>query len=189
MKRMLWLTIMMMLLAGSTWAQGIEAGQSEISVGLGYTMPMGDFGDTFDPGLAGCVGFGYYTSPILAIGGEICYNNYGYPSELDVPNVDESYTILQMAGTFKYSLGPDGKGPYLKAIAGFYRFEAEFSDEGVSVSLTETEFGLGAGGGFQFKGNGNMGGFLEATFHNVMTEGDATQFLNLKGGVIFFMGG
>jgi len=189
MKRMLWLTIVLTLLATPSWAQGIETGQSEIFIGPGYTMPMGDFGDVFDPGLAACVGFGYYTSPILALGAEIVYNNYGYPSELDVPDIDESYTIMQMAGTLKYSLGPDGKGPYLKAIAGFYKFEAEYSEDDVTMSFSETEFGLGAGGGVQFKGDGNMGGFIEATFHNVMTEGDATQFLNLKGGIIFFMGG
>lgn len=106
--------------------------------------------------------------------------------------VDADFKILSFTGFFKYMLAPEYTTAYLKGALGFYngKVSGSASAQGETMDFDEssTDLGIGFGGGYQKRGDGNMGFFVEGMFHNVFTEDSSTNYINFRGGVIFFMG-
>lgn len=196
MSKLLWVVGFVCLLASSALAQGLQKGQVEISLGGGAGIPVGDFGDAATAGFQLGGDIGYYTSPQMVIGLEGNYFGFGASDELKAfwefltgdPNPDLSWSEFQITGYGKYLFSPQNFSPYFKAGAGFYDLKLTVTYMGADVSDSQSDFGLMAGAGLQFKGEGNVGGFVEAMVHDVLTEGSSTTFFGIRGGATFFLG-
>jgi hypothetical protein len=200
MPRLLTTIAILVLIAAPAWAQfGPDKGQKIASAGIGISLPMGDFGDAANTGFLFGAGYGILLSPQMEIGGEFGYHMYGVSDEYYLPanapagtEVDVSFSILSFGGYAKYLLAPEYKTIYLKGGLGFYNAKAsgDVTHEGDTHDIDEsaTDLGIAVGGGYQTKGDGNTGYFVEATLNHVMSEGDSTQFINLRGGISFLFG-
>ena len=177
MRRIPFIVLIVLLAAAPALGQiGPDRGQRQAYAGAGFSLPTGDFGDLASTGFLLGGGYGYYLQPQIEIGGEINYTMYGS----DIDDVDVSGLSFVAVG--KYLLAPEFTTAYLKGGLGLYRFSVDtpLGDD------SSTDLGLLLGGGYQYRGDGNTGFFGEGTLNLVATEGDSTQFLNLRGGLIFY---
>ena len=191
-----WLAIPLVLSPVAS-AEGVEKGQVELSVAGGLSAPLGDFGDEAKTGFRIGADVGYYTSPLFVIGAEFNYHSYGASDDLVAltqiltgdPSADLKASIMQFTGYGKYLFMPRNVSPFIKAEAGIYSLKATITALGLDVSDSQSEFGIAGGGGVQFKGDGTVGGFIEIMYHSVFSEGSSTSFVDIGGGITFFVGG
>ena len=95
--------------------------------------------------------------------------------------------LNSLAGTLNamFEMGGMMASPYLTAGLGLYnlKIDVEGSDEDFDIP-DETKFGLNGGAGIKF----NLAGFntfLEARYHHIMTEDDATAIIPITFGLMF----
>ncbi|MEW5701299.1 MAG: outer membrane beta-barrel protein [Candidatus Zixiibacteriota bacterium] len=181
-------------MSGTANAQFVK-GQFLVGPGAGAAIPMGDFGDAADIGF----GFGgvgdYMLTPNLAVGADFMYNMLGAKVEEDLEDVSvDDFKLLQITGHAKYFFGQDGAKmtPYLFGGAGFYNMKGgvsvDIGDIDLDVSASSTEFGVNGGAGMLFKAGEKMKVGVQGAFHNVMTEGDATQYISAGAFLLFTFG-
>jgi hypothetical protein len=161
-------------------ALSVVEGDTEIGIGIGAGVPIGNFGDVADPGFVIGASTGYYLSPNAALGVEVVFNHFPVTSELEAflsafigAPVDASYRVLQLIGYGKFPLVDGNFAPYVKVCAGLYSLGAKVEALGVSDTESESKFGFGGGLGGQFKGEGRVGGFVEFMLHSILTEGES----------------
>lgn len=151
-----------------------------VSIGLagGISLPMGDFGDFFKSGyiISGSVGFRPAAVP-FGIRGELGYQSH------DADGADATWSILSGTANAVFHLGTGASGvaPYFIGGVGAYR--STFDMDGFD-SESEIDFGFNAGAGLDFALSG-FNTFLEARYHHVLTEGDATTFIPITFGIRF----
>lgn len=195
MKRLLIVLCVILSATSLAFGQGIDKGQFEVSAGGGLALPMGDFGDAYSAGFLGGVNAGYYVSPILVIGGEFNYSMYSAKDEyvafwqfLDSTVTDVKWSTIQFSAYGKYLFKPENMSPYVKASIGMYSDKEKLEAGSGDTDVSESDIGFAGGAGVQLKGQGNVGGFGEVMFHNILTEGSSTTYLNFRVGVTFFLG-
>ena len=198
MKRFFALLLLLALLSTPALAQGGK----QVWAGAGLSMPMGDFGDVAKSGLQFGGGFGFELTPAFTLGGEVFYDMFGLAEEYEdyldsegFGSVDFDIRITQYTLMARVDLMPALSSLYAKFNAGMYKASMSASAEGLSATIDDTDFGFGVGLGYQFFGAANTGGFVEAVYHNVpgsdetiegvTYEGSATQWIDLRGGVVF----
>lgn len=194
--RQLLIALLVVLLASPlAMAQGVDKGQIEVSVGGGLSLPMGDFGDAYKTGFLGGLSVGYYVTPVLVIGAEGNYYMYKAKDELidaakllDPTVTDMKFSTIQATAYGKYLFKPENMSPYVKGIVGMYSDKAKVEAGSGDADVSESDIGFGAGAGVQLKGQGNVGGFGEVLFHDILTEGSSTTFIEFKVGATFFLG-
>ncbi|HLV25630.1 MAG TPA: outer membrane beta-barrel protein [Gemmatimonadales bacterium] len=163
--------------AGST-AEAQSTRPVSIGVAGGIALPMGDFGDFFKSGYAvtGSVGFRPASVP-FGIRGEVGYQSH------DADGADATWSILSGTANavFNFGSGASGVSPYFIAGVGMYRSTLDMSGFG---SDSETDFGFNGGVGMDFALSG-FNTFVEARYHHVLTEDEATTFIPITFGIRF----
>jgi hypothetical protein len=102
---------------------------------------------------------------------------------------DASWSQTQVSGFAKYVFTTGHTSPFARVEIGSYSVEAKVDGSAASISSTsQSNLGIGLGGGCQFRGDGLLGGFAEATFHAVPTDGSDWTFFDLRGGISFWLG-
>lgn len=158
----------------------------QLGLKLGYSLPMGDWGDYFDGTFAYGVSAGYNPLPNLEIEAAFLRHSHGsdkiedaitwytgIPVALDV-NINE----LTLNG--KYCFPIDQVRPFVTGGIGMYFWEIEASAYGVSVSESENDFGFNFGGGLDFDVAANLSLGIELKYNIVTGDFDDT-YLNFLG--------
>lgn len=156
--------------AGLAFASSTLAAQAPtFGVGLGLTMPMGDYSDAASSGFHGTanVAFGLGTGP-LGIRADLGYHRTGLEG-----GVDGNSTLLGGMANVVFNIQSAGQiKPYLMAGLGYYN--VKFSDDVESIDESNLAFGGGVGVNF------NMASttlFAELRYVSI-TEGDIFASLN-----------
>ena len=186
------LVAVMIVVCCASAARGeIAKGQVFLSLGGGASLPMSDFGDEAEAGYHYGASFGFWLSPQIAIGGEVNYHKYEFPTALQTPGVDANWSIVQVTAFGKYLLTYASTAPYVKYALGLYKHKESGA---FTSSFSESKLGIGVGLGVQFSGIGKVGGFAEAMYHNIFiddifADGGDLNFINLSGGILIKLGG
>jgi hypothetical protein len=162
----------------------------------GLSLPIGDFADAASTGFhIGGTGT-YMMGDDLGFGGSILFHSFGVNDDYEEAqavqagtSVDVSFSTLQVTAHALYKLpGGEGMAPYLKGGLGIYNSSAkvEYPDGGSDDS--NADIGLHFGGGVHYARGGAIGYGLEAAYHYVASEGDATNLLTVSGTLTFGVG-
>jgi opacity protein-like surface antigen len=186
------ITAAVALMASSAFA---AQGSSWIGLTVHGDMPMGDFGDNFGFGYGGTASYTYMVTEPLGIGADVGYHTWGASDDFlaGAPSdFDATFNAIQFGAHGKYVIpGNEKMMPYIKVGLGMYNGSVSFDNPptGLEEPDSESDFGISVGGGLDFLASENytIGG--QVMFHNVMTEGESTQFITLGIGVNFGMGG
>jgi len=165
--------------ASTTSAQSNKA----VSVGVsgGATIPVGDFGDLYTTGynVTGSLMFRSLGSPLgLRVDG--MYNRLSVKD--DVVGVPfDNVSISSANANLVYNLQGTGITPYLIGGAGAYWMKGHGNGfDGETTSKLGVNGGIGAS--FQLSG---FNTFIEARYHHVFTDENATQFIPVTFGIAF----
>jgi opacity protein-like surface antigen len=171
--------------AKGEWTGGGQAGAH---------MPMGDYGDVAKTGWLGGVFIDYMMSDMLSIGGNLDYHSTKAKDDYITTTFpgagveDIDITVFNYGANLALHLSNTGAArPYLKGAFGAYNSKAEIKGglfDGTDDS--STDMGIAGGAGVMFRPPGNSVGFgIEALYHNIFTEGDATQLFTVTGRINF----
>lgn len=163
---------------------GAAPAQSQAHFGLtgGITVPTGELGEAQS--------FGYNGGALLSIGAPMMpiglraeaslHHFMGKDYSVGGTTLNESANMWTtgVAGTYSLTL-PSPVKPYL--IAGFGMYGAKSSAPGAE---SVTKFGFNAGAGMSF-GMGGRSAFVEARWHRMNTDVEATTFIPLSFGITF----
>lgn len=168
------------------------AAKSQIGVGAGTTIPIGDLGDAAGIGFHIGGEYDYMASENLAYGGELTYHKLG-SKDLSVGtiSVDSEFSVIQYTVHGKYFFPAQGDmHPFVKLGAGLYSGKAKVESNvlGASGESTSTDFGINFGGGANWKINDNMGWGVKAAYHYIASDGDAATMITLGAGLNWGMG-
>ena len=178
-------TVAAIALFGSTSsAQSAKA----LSLGIsgGAAIPLGDFGDFYTTGYNGTVSLMFKSvgTPVgIRIDG--MYNKMSLKDDAIITIPDsglvESASILSANANLVYSLPGTGINPYLIGGGGIYSLKVHGDDFDTDA---DNKAGVNGGIGVSFPLSG-FNTFLEARFHHVFTDGNATQFVPVTFGISF----
>ena len=146
---------------------------TRFGLGIGATLPMGDYGDTDKLGynLMGVVQFPLAASPIhIRVDG--LYAQTGHE------DFDGNTDLLGGTVSALYHLGErlGNTRPYLVGGLGFFNVDA--------LGESETKISFGFGGGVRF-GVSGFNAFAEARYMSVQTSGESVNFLPITFGLMF----
>lgn len=189
--------------------QGVAKGTVETSLGGGGSFPVGDFKDNANTGFNIGGRAAYYVTERIAVGGQITYDRFGASDELKQalsgiisdPNnplaVDANFDMLQYGAYGKYNFMPAKRAmPYVKAFVGASSVKASGRagpDEVncappgcASAETWVTDFAAGGGVGVDVRFGEIFGGYADAHYNALFTEGSTTQYFSLQAGVIIY---
>ena len=171
------------LVLGLMTASTVEAQMARpvtFGLGAGITVPSGDAGDLLESGyhFQGMLGF---RAPMFPVGLrlDVMYHTMEFTEASDV-------SLNALAGTLnaQFEMGGMMASPYLTAGLGVYNLKADFEGVDDDFDVDETKFGLNGGAGVKFNLSG-FNTFLEARYHHIMTEDDATALIPITFGIMF----
>jgi opacity protein-like surface antigen len=147
---------------------------TRFGLGIGATLPMGDYGDADTMGfnLLGVLQMPLASSPVhLRIDGMY--------SQTSHDGVDGSTTLLGGTVSALYHLGDRlaATRPYVLGGLGFFNV-----DPGVGGSETKISFGFGGGVLFSLAG---LNAFAEARYMSIQTSGSSVSFVPVSVGLMF----
>lgn len=162
-----------------------ESGGVRFLIGGGSTLALGDFGDGFNNGPHGIVGFAFQPAgfPVgIRIDG-MYHRISGDEDALGFDDVNEQ--IINGTVNAVLSLTTSAETPirpYVIAGGGIYNYKPVGDDvlDGVDG---ETDFGINAGAGFDYRASDNLGIFLEGRFHMIFADPDNLNMLPISLGV------
>jgi hypothetical protein len=191
-RKILILGVVVLCLSFPTWAHAatLQKGSVELSAIAGAAIPIGSLGDAANTGFSVGGALGYYFSPRGSIGGSVVVNLHGVDSEISEPGIDTSISLTEVTGYWKAIFSSSQSvQPYARVMGGLIvtKVSASVEVQGVEVSASasESDFGIGAGFGVQFQSQGAVGGFTEFMLFTGFTEGDASNYIGIRGGVNF----
>ncbi len=170
------------LMASAVHVSIAEAQASPIAVGItaGATKATGDFGDAVDLGYhAGALL--EFNGPDLPIGirADVVYHRFSFK------DVDGNANILAgtVNGVYNFATGPGTPVvPYVIGGVGYYHLSVSCSD--CTGDDSENKFGLNGGAGLRFPLTG-FSAFIEARYHHIFTDSDATNMVPVSFGIVF----
>jgi len=176
----------------------------ELYIGGGLSFPMSEgFSDMWSMGFSAGGGVGYRFGSNISGNANLSYSSFpidedkflaGAPSGVEISG--GSVSVVLVTANLKVLLiaNPQEVSPYL--IGGIGLFSLSVSDVTVSylgttvtanTSASESALGIVFGGGVDIPVSPSLKIFLEAGYVMGFTEGDSTEYLPLKGGIIFLL--
>jgi hypothetical protein len=155
-------------------------------VGLGLSVPVGDFAD--ETGGAAEAGGGTALAGIewLPVGKTFglrvdgAYNRFCTSAcDQATGDLDIRYRFLNanLSGLMEFPLGADANlRPYVLAGIGLYNYKLEGDDVPAAAGDSESDFGVNGGLGLTYA-IGRLGVFAEGRFHNVFATGSDLQYV------------
>ena len=184
----------MVLIAMAALLAGSASAQVRGVVGLGLSVPVGDFADDAGPGaqagggtaLAGVEWLPQGRSFGLRVDG--AYNRFCTAAcDEEGGDLDVRYRFLNanLNGMAELPFGAESNlRPYAMAGVGLYNYRLEGDDVPTGLDESETDFGLNAGLGVTYT-LGRVGLFAVGRFHNVFTSEEDLQYIPVVLGVRF----
>ena len=190
MKNLIKLSIVLVMTGA--FAVTNAAAQVRGVVGVGLSVPMGDFADATGgdaeagggTALAGIEWLPTGSSFGLRVDG--AYNRF-CTSACDQPggDLDIRYRFLNanLNGLLEFPVGADvSLRPYVIAGGGIYNYKLVGDDVPAAAGDSESDFGLNAGIGLTYT-IGRIGVYGEARFHNVFATGSDLQYVPVMVGL------
>jgi hypothetical protein len=151
-----------------------------VAGGLG--LPLGDFGDAFKMGFQGTAGVSFAPAS-LPVGIQIDGNFAQFSIDNDALDVKDRMIYGTANAVYNFKTAATSKlHPYL--IGGLGVYNAKPTGDDATGAESTTKFGINAGAGFNVAAGG-ASVFVEGRFHDVFTEGSATQFVPILVGLRF----
>lgn len=184
----------MILIAMAAFLAGSAGAQVRGVVGLGLSVPVGDFADETGAGaqsgggtaLAGVEWLPEGRSLGLRVDG--AYNRFCTSAcDETAGDLDVRYRFLNanLSGIAELPFGAESDlRPYALAGVGLYNYRLEGDDVPTGLDESETDFGLSAGLGLTYT-LGRVGLFAEGRFHNVFTSEEDVQYIPVVVGARF----
>jgi opacity protein-like surface antigen len=177
------------LAAGLSASTSSAQSSKPVSIGIsaGAAIPVGGLADFYTTGYNGTISlmFRSFGSPIgLRVDGS--YNHMAIKDDafITVPGFGnaKAVAISTANANLVYNLPGTGMTPYLIGGAGIYNSKLDV--EGSNDPDSNNKFGINGGIGASFPLSG-FNAFIEARYHHVFTEGQATQFIPVTFGLSF----
>jgi hypothetical protein len=169
--------------------------QLKIGVNGGLGLPMGSFGDANKMGFGGGVVGKYLLNEKIALGLNIGYYSFA-GKDLGLGITGEKLSIMPITALFNFYFASEGFKPYVGADLGFYsvKYKTPTIDLGgfgtiEGSSETLTKIGFAPTVGFEASLSEKVGLDVNAKYHYISTEGDATSYIGINVGLIFALGG
>ena len=160
-------------------------------VNLGYAKSSEDMGngDTMGGGLAFGAAYWMHPSPALSWGPEISFDNMG-TVEYDngfTANNEISMHLIRVHPTLRYTFTKGvGTQFFGQTGAGLYSVTAKIDDSVVgNASDSESKFGFNLGAGIDFPVGPTSRMNVTALYHNVATEGQSLNYMQVRAGFGF----
>ena len=181
--------ISIVLIVAIAFAASTAAAQFRGVVGVGLSVPVGDFadetgGDAQSGGATALAGLEWVPAGrTFGLRVDGAYNRF-CTSACDEAggDLDVRYRFLNanLNGLMELPVGAEGNlRPYLLAGVGIYGYRLEGDD--VTGAESETDFGVNGGLGVTYQ-VGRVGLFTEGRFHNVFASGSDLQYVPLTVG-------
>lgn len=182
MKRISFAIAAIATLAGTASTSSAQSNKAvSVGVSAGAAIPVGDFGDLYSTGwnATGSLMFRSLGSP-LGIRVDGMYNKLNVKDDvIGVPF--DNVSVASANANLVYNLQGTGITPYLIGGAGAYWMKGHgngFDGE------TTSKLGLNGGVGAAFQLSG-FNTFVEARYHHIFTDNNATQFIPITFGIAF----
>lgn len=151
--------------------------QIKINAGLNLLSPMGDFGDAFKMSYGFNVGGKYMLNDKMAVGANLAY--IMLQPETKVSGV--TYSLMPIAANFTYYFGTEGFKPYAGIDLGYYTNKVS----GGGISISTSDLGFAPTVGFEYGLSDKLGLDVNAKYHYIMTEGDASSAFGINVGIYY----
>jgi len=192
-------------------ALSVVTASAQIKVGLngGVGIPMGTFGDVFNTGFGGGISGEYLITPNISIGLNAGIYSFGMKDELldlfgmeDMDGIDLG-DLLDMSAKFQitpitltgkyYFITEGGIKPYAGLDLGLYSSKTKVTVKVLGISQSadagsSTDFGLAPVVGLQFGLTDALAIDVNAKYHHIFTEGEATSFIGFNLGLVYTFG-
>lgn len=152
--------------------------QIQGGVTVGAQLPMGDFGDAYNPGIGFHVQGKYLVNESIGVGLNVGYNYFGS----DVENTSSG--MLPITALLEYHFGTGDIKPYLGADVGLYNFSFKTKVLDEEISDSEMYFGFAPTGGVLYSLSDMLSLCANAKYNYVLSEDDATSWLGVNAGII-----
>jgi opacity protein-like surface antigen len=175
-------TVLSVAALSATTASAQSSKAVSIGISGGAAIPVGDLGDVYSTGYNGTLSlmFRSFGSPIgLRVDG--MYNKMSPKDDAPVNfDVVDGVVITSANANLVYNLPGTGMTPYLIGGAGIYNLKLDL--EGSNDPDSQNKFGVNGGIGASFPLSG-FNAFIEARYHHVFSDNNATQFIPVVFGI------
>jgi opacity protein-like surface antigen len=175
-------TVLSVAALSATTASAQSSKAVSIGISGGAAIPVGDLGDVYSTGYNGTLSlmFRSFGSPIgLRVDG--MYNKMSPKDDAPVNfDVVDGVVITSANANLVYNLPGPGMTPYLIGGAGIYNLKLDL--EGSNDPDSQNKFGVNGGIGASFPLSG-FNAFIEARYHHVFSDNNATQFIPVVFGI------
>lgn len=208
MKKIIILIAVAGLIASSAFAEGGLKPAIYVGGGIGMPMTPTIFSDYWKMGVGFDGGVGFQFSPKAELVARISYNSFPLDADklmeeagvtgVTIDGLD--FQSIEMGADIKILMGAEEAKakPYVIAGGGFSTIKftdaTVTGDDGSSVSLpagaiSETDLFFGGGVGMDYMISPTMGIWFDGRVSVVLTEGESTIYLPIRGGLKFAFGG
>lgn len=139
--------------------------QFHVEVGATGSLPQGDFGKAYTPGLGGYVEPKYALSDQVDLGLNVQMNGFGAKKNNSLPNA----TLLSVLPAAYYRFGGENVIPVVGLGLGMYRFSSDEAS-GLDSGLNSTEFG------FAPKVGAHIGRISVGAAYHIVSDANFLQF-------------
>jgi len=188
MKRILLVTLLVVLVAPAAWAQTSILPSLQFGLGGGMNMPLGSIGDGVNNGYNINASIGFKVIPTLALGVELGYfgsNGNDQTIALLGTGGDFSMSSLQLTAMGRYMVPVATHDLYGKGLLGGYRTAADISSQSLGdVSVAEWNLGGAIGAGFQLNTMKSTSLYGEAMYHRISGDTQDGEFATFNIGIL-----
>jgi opacity protein-like surface antigen len=138
-------------------------------------------------------------TPAIGVGADFGYHGWGAKDEfIDAANADFGVTDADITlsamqfsghGAYVFPMANEKVMPYVKVGLGAYSSKAKLEATGVDEEETSTDFGFNVGGGVNFEVSPMYAVGINAAFHQIQTEEEATNLITVGVNLLFGVGG
>ncbi|GAB4289595.1 MAG: hypothetical protein Kow0098_07670 [Ignavibacteriaceae bacterium] len=166
---------------------GFAQGKFGVSVQGGAALPMGTFGDVYSTGFGGMASLLYSVAPNVDLSGSVGYVTWSGKDNFD----GNSFSSVPVLLGARVMFGGGTFEPYVCGELGMHFGSSEFEFTNPITNTTETisnsdsNFGFAAGVGALIPVSPTVNIDVNAKFNSISSEGDATNFIGIFGGVNF----
>ncbi|MEJ7811802.1 MAG: outer membrane beta-barrel protein [Gemmatimonadaceae bacterium] len=170
----------------------------KLGLSLGANVPMGDLGDgvKLGYGISGLLAFQPAALP-FGLRAEVGYDRFAVDVPDELKDFYDDVSVVKGLLNAVVKFPGEGLSPYVMGGIGIFRSSGGGSGSTADQrslgtvrrsNESSTDFGFDLGGGINFQLSG-FASFLEATYTSVRGDGDSSEYIPVRFGVMFPIGG